>query len=350
VLVRIHGNRLGDLLLLTPLVAALRDQLHAAVTLMQGPEKPEPWLAGHPLFADTWWDDRGERDAVWWGTARLQREVRDRRFDAALMVSGGWRYVWSFWRAGIPIRVGSTVSRFRGALMTHNLSQNRDFPDRHEVEYNFDLGRPLGLTGEPGPLVYPIPAEDAATADRLLSAAGVGRADRLVVLNPTFGGSSRPWPAERFIRVGRAIAAHAGARIILTGTAPDRPANDAIARVLGPASLDLTGRTTVSVLGAILRRSALHLSIDTGTSHLAAAMGTPCVTIFPYYLHWDRRRRWHPWRTPVRLVGPGARCDVCRPGHCVQTQATCVDSVSTDAVLDAVFNLLDASFAKGAAA
>lgn len=339
ILVRLPGAKLGDFLMTTPALAGLR-RAHprAQITLLLWSRTPGPWLQGHPLFDATLWDDEAEQYGGARGAIRLLAELRNRRFDATVTLHRGSRYAWLFRLAKIPYRIGSTDKAY-GRFYTHNLKQNRDAPDRHEVEYNYDMMRVLGVEGDPGPMVSPVTSEDAAQAGRLL--AGRRREDvPLVLINPTHGGSSRTWPADRFVLAAREIAAARPVQFAFIGVDADREHNRPLAKALGPETLDLTGETTVGELGAVLQRSALHISIDTGTAHLAAAMGTPCVTLFPFSEHWDQRVRWRPWQTETRILGPTLHCDSCRPYCCSRSQTACVESITPHAVVCACLELL----------
>ena len=339
ILVRLPGAKLGDFLMTTPALAGLRTaHPRARITLLLWPAQPGIWLEGHPLFDDMLWDDQAGIYAGSGGTWRLFQQIRSPRFDAAVSLYGGGRYAWLFRLANIPLRIGCTRKSY-GRLYTHNFTANRSAPDRHEVEYNFDMMRPLGAVGAPGPMIYPFTVEEDAEAGRLLTARGWDGAP-LVIVNPSHGGSSRRWPPERFVAAAKRIAEERGVQIALTGIPMDRAENALIADAIGPESLDLTGDTSVGVLGAILKRSALHLSVDTGTAHLAAVMGVPCVTVFPASQYWDERIRWSPWMTETRVIGPTVRCTPCGLYACSRTQTACIDSVGAETVSRAAVELL----------
>ncbi len=342
ILVRLPGAKLGDFLMTTPALAGIRAAHPAAkITLLLWPPKPGPWLEKHPLVDDTIWDDTAHTYAGPVGAWRLLERMRAGRFDAVVCLHGGSRYAWLYRLANIPLRYGSSGKYYR-RFYTENVCVNRGQPDRHEVEYNFDMVRRIGATGAPGPMVYPVTAADEAAAEKLLAERGWA-GEPLLIVNPTFGGSSRLWPAECFIASTQQILAKTGVRVALTGTPGDQESNARIAADLGPKTLDLTGETDVGALAAILKRSALHLSVDTGTSHLAAAMGTPCVTVFPASEHWDQRLRWSPWKTESRTIGPMVRCASCRPGACNKSQQACIDSISPEAVASVAVELFRAS-------
>jgi ADP-heptose:LPS heptosyltransferase len=100
------------------------------------------------------------------------------------------------------------------------------------------------------------------------------------VVHAGAAGPARRWPPSRFAAVARALAA-TGHRVVLTGTAAERPAARQVARAAGlDAGSVLAGRTGLAELAALVATARLVISNDTGVAHLAAAYGTPSVTLF----------------------------------------------------------------------
>ncbi len=101
-----------------------------------------------------------------------------------------------------------------------------------------------------------------------------------VVVHTGAASTGRRWPPERFAAVARALA-EGGQRVVLTGTAAERPTARRVARAarLDPGSV-LAGRTGLSELAALVAAASMVVSNDTGVAHLAVAYGTPSVTLF----------------------------------------------------------------------
>ena len=344
ILIRLPGSKLGDFMMTTPMLVGLRRALpDAHITLQLWPNAVTSWLPPPGelrLYDDLLWDDSAGAYSGAGGYLAWVRELKSRRFDAAVSLHGGKRTAWSWWMAKIPVRIGN-VPRELGPLFTRNDRQNRGRPDRHEVEYNFDMVRPLGLTGSPGPMVWQISEQDRLEANQLLDSLGRIKGRPLAVVNPTHGGSSRLWQADRFAAVAAKLASGSGVQIALIGSKENSATSAKLLPTIANDALDLTGATSLPVLAAILEKAALHLSIDTGTMHLAAAVGTPCVTVMPLASFWDSRIRWQPWATEHRLIGPSERCTDCIPGLCRRRQTVCIDSISVDQVTNAARQIVE---------
>ncbi len=344
ILVRLPGPKLGDFMMTTPTLCGIRSALPSAeITLLLWPNAAGGWLprngSSKTLYDNVLWDDAAGEFSGANGFLKYVRLLKQRRFDAAVSLHGGSRTGLSWKLAGIPTRIGN-VRREIALFFNHNHLQQRRNPDRHEVEYNFDLARPLGVQGEPGRMVWPISDDDRLAAATVLESAGREKGRPIIAINPTHGGSSRSWPGERFVNTARVLSKQTGAHIALIGGPEHADGNALLAAGMGADTLNLTGKTTLPILAAVLQESLAHISVDTGTMHLAAAVGTPCVTVFPVAEFWDQRVRWLPWKTDHRVVGPESRCSDCLPLSCKRTQTVCIDSISVDAVVGAALELL----------
>lgn len=342
ILVRVCNSKLGDILMATPTLEGIRRRHpEAKITLLLPLPSPGEWIERHPLVDSILWEQPKGKKQNLPETLRLLRTLHQRRFDAVIDLRLRSRYAWLYWLARIPLRSASS-DKYYVPLLTHNIPYDFATPDRHEVEFNYGIAAPLGLDDRPGDMVLPVSGADEIEARRLLTESGIGADDEFLILNSTFGGSSRLWPPERFAEAARGIHQATGLRIVVVGGSVPAETGGEMMRLLPADAVDLRGRTSIPVLAALLTRSALHLSVDTGTSHLAAAMRTPCVTIFTFFEYWQQRTRWQPWHTPLRTVGPQTRCASCPSPHeiCKRRETTCIDSVSTEQVVDAALELI----------
>jgi ADP-heptose:LPS heptosyltransferase len=110
------------------------------------------------------------------------------------------------------------------------------------------------------------------------------------VIHPGASVPERRWPPERFAAVGDALAER-GLQVVLTGGPEEAPIVAAIQQLMRAPGLDLTGRTTLGTLGALLEGADLLVSNDTGVMHVAEAVGTPLVAVSFDPESW----RWAPF-------------------------------------------------------
>jgi ADP-heptose:LPS heptosyltransferase len=144
-----------------------------------------------------------------------------------------------------------------------------------EVQRNLALVQSIGVGDSDESLELPIPPESDLRAALLLHDAGIE--GPYVCLHPGAKLPSRRWPAERFASVAAGLEAM-GNRVVVTGTQAEahlaRQVMQAVRR-----GIDLTGKTDLACLAAVVKRASLVVCNDTGVSHVAVAVGTPTVVV-----------------------------------------------------------------------
>jgi ADP-heptose:LPS heptosyltransferase len=325
---------IGDTVLMLPLLAAIRHQRPGA-NLALLLEPPAASLLEGQALADRIFTVRpGTVSRV-----RTLGAVRAQHFEVALDLHGGPTAALFTRFSGAPLRVG--LEGFR-----HRRAYNRRLPspfkgrDRaltlHTVESNLAVARSLGLEPEPGlvPRLRPTDAGEAE-ADRALAAAGLAPGRGFVALHPGAALRSKTWPGERFAAVARALAAD-GLEVVVVTPPPglDRPVT---AAGPGRGAVRRLPPVTLATLLAVLARARLFIGNDSGPAHMAAAAGTPAVTVFGS----QDVRVWRPYGPGHESLSAGLACQPCRGFTCANPKPfECLDAIGIDAVLDAARGLL----------
>ncbi|WP_129312197.1 glycosyltransferase family 9 protein [Streptomyces sp. L2] len=221
-------------------------------------------------------------------------------------------------------RIGADSVGHPGRLLD---VRRRRLPERHEAEAALDTATALGFprpAGDDGRLrVVPPPDTSALT--------GHGP---YVVLHPGASAPARAWSPDRCVEAV-ALLADAGHRVVVTGGPGERPLTR---RVAGDLAVDLGGRTTARTLAGVLRMADAVVSANTGPAHLAAAVGTPVVSLFAPVVP---AGRWAPYGVPVILLGdPSAPCADTRALVCPVPGHPCLDEVTGQDVVRAVHKLM----------
>ena len=270
---------LGDVLLTTPLVAAIRAAYPAAqLTYAVGPWA-RPMVAGSAhINATLTLPDRWTCGSLL-ATARV---LRRRHFDIVFVPDRSPLLTLLTWLAGIPVRVGLD-SAGRGFAYTHRAPVPSIV--MHEADQYNLLAHVAGLPDPPRRLFFFPSAEQEQAAAAIVAEHRIG--DRpLVVLHP--GGGQNPgmtlprkrWFAERWAGVAAELIRTSAARIIIVGGPGDGAAVEAVNRAMPEPAVALVRQWDWGVLGALLRQSDLFLGHDTGMMHVATAVGTPTVAVF----------------------------------------------------------------------
>ncbi|MGN6187420.1 MAG: glycosyltransferase family 9 protein [Conexibacter sp.] len=221
--------------------------------------------------------------------------------------------------AGVP-KIGATSEDYPGSLLD---VRHRVGNDVHEVERSLSLMRAMGHTL----------ADDDDGALRVLhGAAELPFDEPYVVVHPGASVPARAWAPERNAELVGALV-EAGWNVAVTGSPSERALT---ARVAGARARDLGGATDLAQLAAVLAGAAAVVVGNTGPAHLAAAVGTPVVSL---YAPTVPAARWHPWRVPHAILNEPVPCAGCRARTCPVPGHACIDALPTSAVLDAVHRL-----------
>jgi len=218
------------------------------------------------------------------GREKLAVALKEKRFDAALLLQNAFDAAWVAWRAGIPQRIGYNRDG-RGILLTKAIPVPKvgEIP-AHEKFYYLELLRRAGwlhtLPDVPEIGLH-VGAEDAKRAEEKFRSLG-GRAGvtRIAVGAGASYGSAKCWPPERFAQALNQLQRARDADIVLFGTPAESEVSAAIQAGLARPALDLTGRTQIAELPALLSRCSAFLGNDSGAMHVAAAVGLPVVAVF----------------------------------------------------------------------
>jgi lipopolysaccharide heptosyltransferase II len=336
-LVVLAPNWLGDAVMALPAVAAIREWFPSACVAVAARRSVAPLFTLVPGVDEVVALESGGGVAAFRFHRADVARLAAGGFETAVLLPNSFHTALLARQAGIPARWG--VRRdLRGALLTTGVRRPRG--PMHQAEYYRALVRALG--GPETPLVarLAVPADATDRARALLRETG-WRDEPLVGFAPgaAFGPAKR-WPPERVGAVAAALAREHGVRPLFIGTKTDRAAVLAALTVFGHdvpggRAIDLTGRTDLVTVTAVLGQCRALVSNDSGAMHLATAVGTPVVAIFGP----TDERATSPLPNPE---GPGATPVVgeafCRPCllRACPLDHRCMLSVSTARVAAAV--------------
>jgi len=223
-----------------------------------------------------------------------------------------------------------------------------DMP-KHEVERNLEFIRYLG--GKPSSDVTElwVSPEDDLFADQMLADIST---KMLIAFCPGAGKENRQWPPDRFIELGKWLKNVYNASLIIIGGINDKPIGKYIEDDLHHGVIDLTGRTTLRQTIALLKKCHLYVGNDTGSMHMAAAMGVPIVEIscFPVdgpNWHWNSPYRFGPWKVPHKILQPGEIFSD-SPDMITEEHLSHIHEITVDQVQDAIQELFPNIITDGA--
>lgn len=203
-----------------------------------------------------------------------------RPFDIAIDLQGLLKSALVVARSGAGVRVGYHWQREGASLFSRAV-----FPDPsslHIVDQYVDVARALGASMERARFGLKPVAEDLDDMRRLLTDNGIEAHQiegRFVVLNAGAGWASKRWPPAAFAEVAKGLRDR-GLPPVFIGAGPADSAAYEEIESSGAGAVSLIGKTTVRELVALLTLARLHIGGDTGSTHLAAALGVPAIGLY----------------------------------------------------------------------
>ena len=318
--------------------SALGDVVHAlpvaALLKRRWPESRLSWLVARPfaplLETNPHVDEtipfdrgRGESFRRHSGQAtRLARTLRGGNFDLAIDLQGLLRSGWLTWQTRAARRVGFAAAREGSPLFYTDRVPSRP-GERHAVERYLDVAEHLGCGRSPVMFDLPTTDADERAVDVLLEPLA-GRP--FAALLPGTNWVTKRWPASHFAELATRLPNETGLAVVIAG-GPDAADAARAIRQAAPDALNLTGRTAVRELVALLRRASLAITNDSGPMHIAAALGRPLVSTFgPTNPH--RTGPYERGRSVVRL---DVVCSPCYERACIHQ--TCLAALPVEQVL-----------------
>jgi heptosyltransferase-2 len=274
-------NWVGDTILSFPAVNALRclfQQSHIAVLAKS--HLAELWRA-NPDINEVISFDRAKGAQRIFDELRMSRLIKQQGIDLAVIFPRSFSSAWMIFLGGVPHRIGYK-GEVRDWLLTERVARSTQILSAHRMYYYLHLIERLGRGPSPSLPTLSLNGELEKWADNFLSHNSL-RGRILIGFNPgaTYG-EAKCWPLEKFVELGKRLRQTYDASILIFGSPQpkEQELNTTIAEGIGEGCLNLSGQTSLLELASLLRQCHLLVTNDTGTMHVAAAVGTPVVAIF----------------------------------------------------------------------
>ncbi|MDD4954001.1 MAG: lipopolysaccharide heptosyltransferase II [Candidatus Omnitrophica bacterium] len=333
----VRTDRIGDVLLSTPVIKALRENYpHAFIAMMVSPYAKDI-VEGNPYLDEVIVYDKDRKHKSWRRSLKFASRLKKKKFDLALVLHPTNRAHLITFLAGIKKRVG--LGRKLGFLLTDKIPHTKQLGEKQETEYALDLVRYLGITPKDKELFMPIRQESEAQVEELFRQEGIDKEDKLLAIHPGASCPSKIWPEERFAQTAQNLAQKYGFKILVVAGPKDmKLARELIAHMKVPA-INLAGRTSVSQLASVLKRCALFISNDSGPVHIACAVGTPVISIFGRNQKGLSPKRWGPQGKKDKVLHKEVGCIECLAHNC-QKQFACLKAITVADVVSAADEIL----------
>jgi predicted lipopolysaccharide heptosyltransferase III len=331
----IQLKRIGDLILTTPAITALREKFpDASISLVVSSAVKEllPAITG----IDKVFEVRGKTDDAFdWIALSLGK------FDYCLDFTRNDRSSFLTFLSGARKRITSDHPKIRTKFRSKSYNEFVESPVGflHTIDYHLALLKPLGIENPSRAIRLQLPEATLMKADELLRTANV---DEFVCFHPGSARAEKFWEAGRWAQLIDHCAAETGLSCVLTGgrSAIEQAQIAAIKAATRSSIIDLSGKTSLLTLAALVRRARLLVTVDSAPMHFAAAWDTPQVVLFgptnPFH--------WHPRSESAAVLLGGIDGPVTEFNP--KQRAVPMNQISTKSVIDAMEGLLSAPAAR----
>lgn len=330
----INLKHLGDVLLITPVLTALKEawpHCRLSVLVRRG---CEDMLSGNPLIDELLVvETQGQ---PWWRPLQFARSLRQRRFDLVIALSEGDRGAIYSWISRAAVRIGFDYPA--RPFWQRGFAFNRFLPRPpvhwHIVDYNLAAVRALGLEPQDTRLHF---YWDKAVDQRVRELMAPNRlADKsFVLIHPPARWLFKSWTPRGYARVIEALQEDYHLPVVLTAAplAQEMQLIDKILEQVKSRPLNLSGRLTLKELGALIAKARFFLGVDSAPMHLAAAVGTPAVALFGPSGDFN----WRPWGEGHTVIKKGWDCQPCGQDGCQGSKISrCLTEITPEEVLAAI--------------
>jgi len=335
----ISSTGIGDTLFSTPAIRAVREAYPHAYIAGMFRHRHANLFCGNPHL-DAVIPYHGKYRRPFSTIAALRRG----RFDVVAIVHGndpdviplaylsGARFV---------VRIPNESTRFRFLLSNPDLTPaNGPIPGQHALDARLRVARLLGARGDDRGMILRVDPEAARAVAAFLEGRGVRSEDPLVGFQVGASTPSRMWFGDKFAELGRRLLErHPDLRIAITGSLEEREYCRMVAQAIGESHrvLVTAGHLSLPQVAALVDRLAVMVAADTGTLHMAVALGRPAVAL--YAMADSQITGPDPADPRYRIIQKWRTCDPCYGKAC--PFPICMQNITVDEVEAAVRDLLE---------
>ncbi len=326
-------RRIGDVVMTTPAVRALRERFPQAHITYLVEEPCRDLVEGNP-----------DLDEVLVYPSRLGvraflkriRSLRHEDYDLLIDFHGGPRAFWITLFSGARHKVGHRL-KYKHRFYTLTIPREPGTGPTHSVENHFNLVKAAGVTTEtiPGLVLPPSLKGEKARIKEMLDERGlIGK--QYFVLHIGAGNRFRDWGQENLKRLLHGLNRRPDSAVVLIGGPDDIPRALALEKIHPDRVFSLAGQLNLREVRDLIERAALYIGPDSGPMHIAASTQTPIVAFFGPTLP----AHFAPWKARARLLEKDFKCRPCRQRECRLRDIPCLLTITPEEVIQAAASLV----------
>ena len=323
----IRLSSLGDIVLTTPAIRAVRAHFPDAYIAMLVAKQSAEILRENPHLDEIITFDRLAKNKDTGEMLRIIRHLRERKFTMAIDFQRKFRTEMLMYFSGATERIG------KGRFCTVRVHEQGN---KHATAHYFDMLHAAGIPAEDQRLELFLSEFEQLDAAQRFDTAGVADGGLKVGLFPGAGWKLREWMPERFAAIGDRLVEHFNANVLIFGGPKEAELVQTVANLMNAPAIPFAGNLQVRELAACLEKCDLFLTNDTGPMHIAAAVGTPTVSLFGPGNH----IRFQPLGTSHQTIRHAVPCSPCKQFTDKCKDNICMKGIGVDEVWESISRAL----------
>jgi heptosyltransferase-3 len=336
---------IGDVVLTTPTTRALRNNFPASNLVVVTRERSKELLEDSP------WVSRvvplKQKNRKLGQEIAYQKsffsQLRKNNFDVAIELRTGTRGAIISYLSGALYRIGRFADDgklWRNRVFTHLVRPTNEL-NQYSAEHSLNILAPFNLKIESRTPELFVSAEKQRRADLILKHAGVHIDDPIIAVQPFALWKYKEWGMNKYVKLIDFIGTEYGFPILLTGSAEEMKRAEELANRCRVNVHNLAGRTSIGEYAGLLKACSLLIGGDSGGIHVAAAVGTPTVSIFGP----SSALNWAPKGSQHHVIHKDWSCVPCRRMECEYSDVSkCLEELSVEEVISVIKNRVLVTF------
>ena len=329
----IRLRRIGDIIMTTPAVSALRKGLPNAFISYLVEEPYRELVEGNPDL------DKViviEKDQSKKSLLKLIRQVRKEKFDVVLDFHGGPRASLVTWLSKARLKIGYKI-KYRNFIYHIKLPRKPQKGHFHSVENHLNFVRALGIHIDPPPPLYLPPPQknEVKKVEKFVEENGL-EGFKIVVIHISAGNEFRDWGKSNWVKLIHLLSKRPQVKTVLIGADEDRMAEKKILKESKGSIHSLVGKLNLREVRELISQSSLFVGPDSGPMHIAASTSTPIVALFGPTLP----ANFAPWEAIATLIEKKLDCRPCKQRQCVHEDFRCLRSITPEEVYQACLRFI----------
>lgn len=328
-------NWIGDSVMCLPALESLKALFPSSeITVLTKP-RSVPVFQNNPFIKDVFGYDDKKRHKGLRGRLRLAGELKERRFDLAVLFQNAFDAAFISFAARIPERAGYARD-LRSGLLTKAIRVTDEIKKQHQVFYYLNIVENLGgRASTQVPRVY-LSGDESAWADEFIKKNGLAGTNLVGAAPGASYGPAKKWPAGNFARVLNMLSRSFNCVPVVFGGAEDMEVCSELAGRIEGKYLNVAGSMTLRRFMALLARVKVLITNDSGPMHISSAMNVPTIAIFGS----TDPLLTGPLSERARVVIKKTECSPCFERTCRFGHYRCLRAIGPDEVFNEAAELM----------